>query len=78
MSRLTKEDWKALRKHGVAFRGMPKKLFDHLLDKVYGVQKSGNPGSGDSNPSEVDETDAMMFCLAHSEPGIQPEPPPNL
>jgi hypothetical protein len=79
MPKLTREDWQKLRDHyGVAFTGMPSNLFTVLLDKVFGFQQKSNPGSVNPNPGELDDVDATMVCLAHSEPGIQPQPPPQL
>jgi len=69
MSLLIKEDWKKLRDvYGVAFTGMPDDLFDVFLSNVFGV-------ASEERGEEVNEVDAMMFCLARSEPGIQPAPP---
>ena len=76
MPKLTRQDWRNLRdQHGAAFTGMSDVLFTTLLDQVYGPEKEGNPGNNPGSTGEVDEVDAMMVCLARSEPGIQPLPP---
>ena len=73
MPLLTRQDWVKLRDdYGVAFAGMPADLFDLLLSKVYGPKTEGNPGNPSSNPSELDDTDAMMVYLSHAEPPIPP------
>lgn len=79
MPKLSREDWEDLRDvYGVAFRGMPSNLFTALLNKVYGPKSEGNPGNNPGTTGELDEVDALMICLARSEPGIQPEPPQQL
>jgi hypothetical protein len=44
---------------------MDENLFNKLLDKVYAGEKEGNPG-------DLDQIDALMVCLSHSEPPIPP------
>jgi hypothetical protein len=74
--KLTREDWRNLRdQYGAAFTGLSDLMFTTLLDQVYGPVKEGNPGTNPGSTGELDEVDAMMVCLARSEPGIQPQPP---
>lgn len=71
MSLLIREDWVKLRDiYGVAFTGMPDDLFESLMDNVF--------GGASKERGKLDEVDAMMICLARSEPGIQPSPPQQL
>jgi len=66
MPKLTRKDWETLRKnYHAAFAGMDKDLFRLLLDKVYGGEKESNPG-------ELDDVDALMVSLSHTEPPIPP------
>ena len=68
MSLLIQEDWEKLRnQYKVAFTGMPDDLFDSLMNNVF--------GGASKERGELNEVDAMMICLARSEPGITPEPP---
>ena len=76
MPKLSEQDWRDLRdQHKAAFTGMAEDLFTVLLDKVYGPKREGNPGNDPGTTGELDEVDALMICLARSEPGIPPEPP---
>ena len=66
MPKLSRDDWRKLRKqYHVAFPGMDENLFNKLLDKVYAGESEGNPG-------DLDQIDALMVCLSHSEPPIPP------
>ncbi len=66
MPRLSREDWETLRKkYHVAFAGLDNDLFRLLLDKVYANESA-------SNPAEMDNIDALMVSLSHSEPPIPP------
>lgn len=68
MPKLTRQDWQMLRdNYQVAFLRMDPRLFNLLLDKVYGPESTSK-----SNPGELDDTDALMIYLAHVEPDIQP------
>ena len=71
MSLLQRGDWVKLRDiHRVAFTGMPDDLFDLLMDKVFGGASEGK--------SDLNEVDALMICLARSEPRIVPAPDQQL
>jgi hypothetical protein len=68
MPKLTRQDWQMLRdNYQVAFLRMDPRLFNLLLDKVYGSESTSK-----NNPGELDDTDALMIFLARGEPDIQP------
>lgn len=73
MALLIKKDWQMLRnEYRVAFNAMPSDLFKLLLEKVY-----GNPGGDSKKRGKLDQTDALMFYLARTEPPIPPGPQPR-
>lgn len=64
-SALSKQDWRDLKKRGVAFKSMDPALFDKFLDAIYNLK---DPQSY----SNITEIDVLMIYAAHSEPPIPP------
>ena len=70
MPKLTRKDWEMLRDgYHIAFSSWESDDFKALLDSAY---SESNPGSNPANPGELDNTDALMIGLVHSEPPIVP------
>jgi hypothetical protein len=67
MPKLTPQDWKILRNnHKVAFREMPTRLFNLLLEKVYSRERKS---------TKLDSVDALLIHLAGGKARTEPPLP---
>ena len=72
MAKLEREYWETLKKHKLAFEHWDQKVFNFLLDRVYGPSPRSTAKT--ANPMKVDE-DTLMIYLVRQEPPTKPGEP---